>query len=47
MYPHDKILKEVHALGKVIHSKAWANTKAYSWPGLAKWAIELLAPYKI
>ena len=47
IYPHDKTLKQVLSLGKISDSSAWNDTKAYSWPTLAKWAKILLENYKI
>ena len=47
VYPHDEVLARVLGLNKINASKAWTETKAYSWPYLSKWAKSLLTDYKI
>jgi len=47
MYPHDELLSDVLALGKMSGTDSWENHGSYSWSSLPKWFVDNFSKYEI
>ena len=47
IYPHDDLLKELHAEGKLLGTKPWEVDGSYDFPKLSKLHKKLLERYRL
>ena len=47
IYPHDDVMSAILAMDKINNSRAWQDTRAYSWRYLPKWAVAMMSEYKV
>lgn len=47
VYRHDEVMNQVLSQNKINNTKSWSDGRSYAWPGIPKWAIQILGKHKI